>query len=51
MNGIVLAIIENDKGLLISFKILSTQVGYEPAIPSLMVTMGDIKPMSTTVVR
>lgn len=37
-------IIENEKGLLIDFKIIGTQVGDQPSSPSLTATLGTIAP-------
>ncbi len=36
-------IIENEKGLLIDFKLIGTQVGNKPITPSLTLSMGDIE--------
>ena len=44
-------IIENEKGLLIKFEIISAQLGDKPSSPSLTVTFGDIEPSSTKVAR
>ena len=44
-------IIENDKGLLVTFKIIGTQVGSERVTPSLSVEFGDIGPTETMVAR
>ncbi|KAJ8311800.1 hypothetical protein KUTeg_010655 [Tegillarca granosa] len=40
-------IIENEKGLLISFRIIGAQLGKDPITPSLTVTFGDIDPFET----
>jgi len=44
-------IIENEKGLLISFKIIGAQVDDKPVSHSLTVTFGDIQSQSTRVSR
>ena len=44
-------IIENEKGLLVTFKIIGTQVGSERVTPSLSVEFGDIGPTETRVAR
>jgi hypothetical protein len=44
-------IIENEKGLLVDFKIIGTQVNSEPVSPSLAVNIGNIDPGTTSVVR
>ena len=44
-------IIENEKGLLVTFKIIGTQVGHERVTPSLSVQFGDIGPTETKVAR
>ncbi|KAI0232123.1 Protocadherin Fat 4 [Lamellibrachia satsuma] len=44
-------IIENEKGLLINFKIVGAQVDNQPVSPSLTVTFGDIQARSTRVSR
>ena len=44
-------IIENEKGLLVTFKIIGTQVGSERVTPSLSVKFGDIGPTETRVAR
>lgn len=44
-------IIENDRGLLISFNIIGTQVGLEPRSPSLAVNFGDMPPATRKVAR
>ncbi|MHB9035901.1 MAG: fibronectin type III domain-containing protein [Armatimonadota bacterium] len=44
-------IIDNQKGLLIDFKIIGTQVGSQPVSPSLDVNLGDIGPQSTAVAQ
>ena len=44
-------IIENKKGLLVTFKIIGTQVGSERVTPSLSVEFGDIGPTETRVAR
>ena len=44
-------IIENEKGLLISFKIIGAHVDDQPVSPSLTVTFGDIQPHTTRVSR
>ena len=44
-------IIENEKGLLINFKIVGAQVDDQPVSPSLTVTFGDIQQRSTRVSR
>ena len=43
-------IIENDKGLLIGFKLIGTQVNTGPVSPSLTVNLGDIAPDGGTAV-
>lgn len=42
-------IIENEKGLLIDFKIISSQVGNESRTPSLTLNLGEIQPASAKV--
>lgn len=42
---------EKDKDILIDFELLDTQVGNEPRVPSLQVSMGHILPNSTKVAR
>ena len=42
-------IVENDKGLLIGFKLIGTQVNTQPVSPSLTVDLGDIAPSGTAV--
>lgn len=37
-------IVDNQKGLLVDFKIVNSQVGSQPAAPSLTVNFGDIQP-------
>jgi len=44
-------IVENEKGLLIDFKIISTQVNSEPVSPSLTATLGNIDPGTISVVK
>ncbi len=44
-------IIENEKGLLITFKILSTQINSGEVAPTLNANLGDIPPGGTSVVR
>ena len=44
-------VIENEKGLLVTFKIIGTQVGSERVTPSLSVKFGDIGPTETRVAR
>ena len=44
-------IIENEKGLLVTFKIIGTRLGGESVTPSLTVNFGDIEPMETKVAR
>ena len=44
-------IIENERGLLISFLIIGTQVGSQAISPSLQVNLGDIAPNQTKVAR
>ncbi len=44
-------IVENEKGLLIDFKIIGSQVNTGAVAPSLMVNMGDVAPGSTSVAR
>ena len=44
-------IIENEKGLLVTFKIIGTRIGGESVTPSLTVNFGDIEPMETKVAR
>jgi hypothetical protein len=47
----MIGIIDNDKGLLISFQIIGAQVGLESVSPSLVVNLGNVEPQHTTVVR
>jgi hypothetical protein len=47
----VLEIIENEKGLLISFRIIGAQVGTQPVSASLSLEIGDLLPKQTAVVR
>src|SRR5262249_9750397 len=42
-------IIENEKGLLIDFKIVGSQVGNQPKAPSLTVDLGDLTPGQTQI--
>lgn len=42
-------IIENEKGLLIDFKIIGTQVNTDPITPSLTINLGNIEPGTTSV--
>ncbi len=44
-------IIENERGLLIDFQIIGTQVGFDAATPSLAVDLGDIAPGNTAVAQ
>ena len=44
-------IIENEKGLLVTFKIIGTRIGGESVTPSLTVNFGDIEAMETKVAR
>ena len=44
-------IIDNDKGLLVTFKIIGTRLGNESVTPSLSVDFGDIPAMTTKVAR
>ena len=44
-------IIENEKGLLVTFKIIGTRIGGESVTPSLTVNFGDIEPMETKIAR
>ncbi len=44
-------IIENEKGLLINFEIIGTQVNTEQVTPSLTVDLGDIGPAQTSVAQ
>lgn len=44
-------IVDNEKGLLVNFKIIGTQVGSQPMQPSLVVNFGNIEPQSTVVAR
>jgi hypothetical protein len=44
-------IIENEKGLLVSFKIIGTQVADQEIQPSMTVNFGNIAPQSTVVAR
>ena len=44
-------IVDNQKGLLIDFKIIGMQVGNQPESPSLTVDFGDIEPGATAVGR
>ena len=44
-------IIENERGLLIAFELIGTQVGTEEFTPSLNVNLGDIAPSQTAVAR
>ncbi|XP_013386073.1 uncharacterized protein LOC106155684 isoform X2 [Lingula anatina] len=44
-------IIENEKGLLITFEIIGAQLGLEPISTSLAVNFGDILPMTTKMAR
>lgn len=44
-------IVENEKGLLVDFKIIGTQVNTEPISPSLTVNLGDIGPAQTSVAQ
>ena len=44
-------IIENDKGLLVTFKIIGTRIGSESVTPSLTVNFGDIEAMETKIAR
>ena len=44
-------IIENEKGLLISFKIIGAQLGNKPVTPSLSINFGDIESFETKTAR
>ena len=44
-------IIENEKGLIIDFKIIGAQVGTQPVTPSLTVSLGDLGPGQTKIGR
>ena len=44
-------IIENEKGLLVTFKIIGTRIGSEKVTPSLAIDFGDIQAMETRVAR
>ncbi len=44
-------IVENEKGLLIDFKIIGTQINSEPVSPSLTVNLGNIDPGTTSVAK
>ncbi|XP_041350126.1 uncharacterized protein LOC121369238 [Gigantopelta aegis] len=44
-------IIENEKGLLISFKIIGAQLGNKPITPSLSINFGDIESFETKTAR
>lgn len=44
-------IVENEKGLLIDFQIIATQVENDPLSPSLTVSLGDIPPSQTKIGR
>ena len=44
-------VISNDKGLLIDFKLIGSQVNKDPVSPSLLVNMGDIAPQTTSTAR
>ena len=44
-------IIDNEKGLLVSFKIIGAQLGSRPVSRSLTLTFGDIRPQTTAVAR
>ena len=44
-------IIDNEKGLLVTFKIIGASIGSESVIPSLSVDFGDIPAMTTKVAR
>ena len=44
-------IVENDKGLLIDFKIIGTQVAGQPATPSLTASFGDVGPGQIGIAR
>jgi hypothetical protein len=44
-------IVENEKGLLIDFKIIGTQVNSTPVSPSLTVNLGNIDPGTTSVAK
>ena len=44
-------IIENEKGLLVTFKIIGSQIGRDPITPSLTVTFGDIESFETKTAR
>ena len=44
-------IIENEKGLLVNFMIIGANIGNDSITPSLSLTLGDLNPQSTVVVR
>lgn len=44
-------IVDNEKGLLVNFKIIGTQVGSQSMQPTLVVNFGNIEPQSTVVAR
>ena len=44
-------IVENEKGLLIDFRLIASEVGGESITPSLTVNLGDIAPGASTVAR
>ncbi len=44
-------IIENERGLLIAFELIGTEVGIESFTPALNITLGDIGPSETVVAR
>lgn len=44
-------IIENEKGLLVDFKIVASEVGNTGTTPSLTVNFGNIKPLTTVLAK
>ena len=44
-------IIDNEKGLLVNFKIVATELGNSDLSPSLTVSFGDIQPRTTMMAR
>ena len=44
-------IIENEKGLLITFEIVGSQLGVEPQTTSLTMQFGDLQPQTTSMAR
>ncbi len=45
------SIVDNEKGLLIAFEIIDSQVNADPVSPSLTLDLGDINPGATTVAK